>query len=448
MKDTDLKILYNGTVVTHGPNCQVIENGAVAFQNSTIVDVGTSSEVLYKHLNNPDVVKIDVEGRLIAPGLISAHTHFYGMYSRGMALKDDPPANFGQVLERLWWRLDKALDNSSTKLSAQVCLAEAIRCGMTTVFDHHASPSALEGSLDVIADVCKEAGVRACLTYEISNRNGADEALAGLTENVRFIENLKALPEAERAMLAGMIGLHAQFTVSDEILTKCAEAMKNLDVGCHIHVAEGIEDVAETYGPVERLHKFGLTSSKSLFAHCVHVNDKEVQILKETGTVVSHQPESNMNNGVGVADIPKLLENDVTVVLGTDGMHNDMLREMRAAYFVNKLAKKDPRVMGPQPAEILFQNNAQLASNTFGVNVGELEKGAVADLIILDYFSPTPISAGNFPWHVVFGMGSQLVHSTICNGKFLMYDRELLTLNAEVIAAEAKRIAPEVWERF
>ncbi|KAL0249607.1 hypothetical protein GEMRC1_004837 [Eukaryota sp. GEM-RC1] len=433
---TDIKVFYNGTVVTHGDDCRVIENGAVAFQGNTILSVGSSAEVLYQYRSDASAVKIDVQGRLIMPGFIAAHTHFYGMFSRGMALKDEAPSNFGEILERLWWKLDKALDNKSTALSAQVCLAEGIRCGLTTVFDHHASPSAIE------------AGVRSCLTYEISNRNGDDEAEAGLQENVRFAKFVDSLDENERTMLSAMIGLHAQFTVSDDILTKVAAAMKELDLGAHIHCGEGKEDVTKTgEGPLERLHRFGLTSDKSIFAHCIHISDKEIDLLKTTGTIVSHQPQSNMNNGVGVADIPKMLANGVEVVLGTDGISLDMIGEMKAAYFVHKLAKADPRQMGPQPAELLFKNNAKLASKFFGVKVGVLEPNAVADLVVMDYYSPTPISAGSLPWHVVFGMGSQLVHSTICNGKFLMYDRELLTLDETAIKAESKRVAPEVWER-
>ncbi|KAL0221362.1 hypothetical protein RCL1_001216 [Eukaryota sp. TZLM3-RCL] len=437
-------ILHNAVVVTHGSSNQIIENGAVAIDGSRIVAVGSSQEVLAKYSNAEKI--IDLQGKMIHPGLICAHTHFYGVFSRGMGLKDEAPTTFGEILERLWWKLDKALDHESTKLSAEICIVEAIRCGLTTVFDHHASPSAIDGSLDVIADVCKQAGLRSCLCYEISNRNGDDEALAGLNENVRFIEKVSKLSRDEQEMIAGMIGLHAQFTVSDEILDKVSTAMKQLNKGAHIHVAEGVEDLAET-NPVERLHKHGLTSNKSIFAHCVHVSEQDMDVLASTGTVVSHQPESNMNNAVGVANIPKMLEKNINVVLGTDGVHNDMISALKATYFVHKLAQKDPRVMGPHPAQILFQHNAKLATETFGVKVGSIEEGAVADLIILDYYNPTRINPGNFPWHVVFGMGTQQINSTMCNGKFLMFNHEILTMNEMDIKQRSRDECPKVWDR-
>ncbi len=439
-------LIVNGTLVTFGENNQLIRDGAIRIQDDVISDVSTTADLRAKY---PAETEMDAGGKLVMPGLICAHTHFYGLFARGMGLGGEAPADFAQILESLWWRLDKALDLEDIRLSALVCLIDAIRNGTTTLIDHHASPNAIRNSLDVIAEAMRQSGVRGCLCYEVSDRDGPQAARAGLDENARFISQA----QSEGGQVAATFGLHASLTLSDETLARAVEMADTLGVGFHIHVAEGTADVQDAlakYGRrvVERLAERGILGPKTIAAHCVHVNDNELQILKQTGTRVVHNPRSNMNNAVGTARVPEMLQDSIEVGLGNDGFSNNMFREMKTGYLVHKLVKQDPRVMGAdQVLTMAVQNNARTAGLFFPRSVGELTPGSYADLVFLDYIPPTPLTVGNLPWHVIFGMDGCHVSTTIVAGKVLMHERELKTLDEEAICAEARKLAARLWQR-
>ncbi len=385
------------------------------------------------------------------PGSICAHTHFYGAFARGLAIPGAPPEDFTQILEKLWWRLDKALFWEDVRLSALVCLIDAIRHGTTTLVDHHASPNAIDGSLDAIAEVVQEAGLRACLCYEVTDRDGPEKADAGIRENVRFATSQIA---NRKSQIAATFGLHASLTLSEETLARCVEAAAPLGAGFHIHVAEDKADQRDSLRRsglrvVERLLQAGILGPRSIAAHCVHIDAYEKDILQETGTLVVHNPRSNMNNAVGVADVKGLLRRGITVGLGNDGFSNNMFTEMKTAYLVHKLHQGDPRAMpGDVVMRLAYTNNGRIAARFFPKPLGELAMGAYADIIILDYRPFTPLSAGNLPWHILFGVGGCEVTHTICGGKLLMKERELLTLDEEAIVARALERAKQVWKRF
>ncbi|HJX39177.1 MAG TPA: putative aminohydrolase SsnA [Anaerolineae bacterium] len=438
-------LITNGTLVTLGQNNQLIRDGALFLEGDRISALGPTDELRREH---PDAEVIDARGRLVMPGLICAHTHFYGAFARGMALKGEAPSNFPQILEYLWWRLDKALNLEDIRYSALVCLVDAIRNGTTTLLDHHASPNAVAGSLDVIAGAVDEAGLRACLCYEVSDRDGPEIAQQGLRENERFIK------EASGERLAGTFGLHASLTLSEETLAQAVETASKLEVGFHVHAAEDKADVNDSlkkYGlrVVERLEKAGILGPKTIAAHCVHIDAFEMDILRQTRTNVVHNPRSNMNNAVGVADVPGLLRRGVNVGLGNDGFSNNMFTEMETTYLLHKLGQKDPRAMGAdQVLQMAAANNARIAGLFFTRPVGELAEGAYADIILVDYVPTTPMDAGNFPWHLVFGMNGGQVSTTIVGGKVLMKDRQLLTLDEEAICARSRELAQKVWARI
>lgn len=440
-------LIVNGTLVTFEANNRIIEDGAILIQDDVISDVSTTSDLRAKY---PGEEELDASGKLVMPGLICAHTHFYGLFARGMSLPGEPPADFSQILERLWWRLDKALSLEDARYSALVCLIDAIRNGTTTLIDHHASPRAIPGSLDVIAEAVTEAGVRCSLCYEVSDRDGPEAAQAGLDENARFIAKAKD----QDGLLSAAFGLHASLTLSDRTLARAVEMAHSLDVGFHIHVAEGIADVEDSlqkYGlrVVERLAERGILGPKTIAAHCVHVDDHEIGILRDSGTRVVHNPRSNMNNAVGVAQVPEMLATSIEVGLGNDGFSNNMFREMKTAYLLHKLAKDDPRVLGAdQVLTMAVHNNAQTARLFFPRPLGELIPGAYADIVFLDYIPPTPLTAGNLPWHIMFGMDGAQVSTTIVAGKVLMHRRELKTLDEERISAQARELASEAWKRL
>jgi len=440
-------LITNATLITWETPNRVIENGAVLIEDGIIREVGASAELAARH---PDAERIDAGGQLAMPGGICAHTHFYGAFSRGMAIPGPAPRNFPEILQRLWWPLDKALDQESVRFSALVCLVDAIKHGTTTLIDHHASPNFIAGSLDVIADAVDEAGLRAVLCYEVTDRDGREKAQAGIAENVRFL-----WAAADRPLVGATFGLHASLTLSDETLEACAAAAEGLDTGFHIHVAEheaDEEDSLSKYGEriVHRLSRLGILGPKTIVAHAVHVDAAERALLRESGTWVSHQPRSNMNNAVGAAAIDTMLAEGMPLALGNDGFSNNMWAEWKAAYLLHKVANRDPRMaQGDAIARMATDHNARLAEVFFpGQTIGKLAPGAVADIILVDYRPFTPLTAGNAPWHILFGFESSMVTATIVAGRALMRDRRLLTLDEVAIAEAARAYAPRVWERY
>lgn len=446
-------LLTNANLITWGSPNQILPDSALLIQSGRIQAFGPQADFLRRY---PDEERLDARGQYVMPGNICAHTHFYGAYSRGMSIPGAAPKDFVDILEKLWWRLDKALTPEDVYYSALVCLIDAIRHGTTTLVDHHASPNAIQGSLDEVARAVEQSGLRAALCYEVTDRDGLDKARAGIDENIRFIRRIQAGNTAD-GRLAALFGLHASLTLSDETLNACRSAMDGLPepVGYHIHVAEGVADEYDALQKsgarvVDRLQRFGILGPRSVVGHAVHVDAREINILAETGTWVSHQPRSNMNNGVGLPQVESMLRAGVRVCLGNDGMSNAMWEEWQAAYFGHKLVNNDPRRM---PAnliqEMAIDHNRELVKLTFnGLDTGMIAPGAAADLIFVDYHPYTPLTAGNLPWHIIFGFNPSMVTTTIVNGQVLMRDHQLLCLDEAQIAAEAMRRAPAVWERY
>ena len=433
----------NGIVVTLGRDNKVLWNGSVVTDEDQITAVGGTPEMRESF---PDAEVVDCSGKIILPGFICAHHHFYSTMARGMAPPGEPASNFVEILQRLWWKLDKALSEEDITLSTQIPLIDCIRNGTTTIIDHHASPSMRDGSLDLIEKAVREAGLRASLCYEVSDRNKPG---AGIAENERFI---KKVGKGD-GQIAAMMGLHASFTVSDETVEKCVGIAEDAGVGCHIHVAEDAadrEDSITKYGTptVNRLQGLGVTGDQSIFVHCVHIDESEMGILADTKTNVVHNPESNMNNAVGVTKLLKLLEKGILVGLGTDGMSSDMLSQMRCAYLLHRLDNLDPRVAFMEAPQLLLQNNAEIAGRQFGISLGEIAEGGPADLAIIDYWPPTPLNEANFLGHLIFGLVDATVDTTVCRGKILMRNKKILSLDEERIAARSRELAPKMWKRL
>ncbi len=445
-------LIHNATVVTFDGQNRVIEQGAVHLAGNTIDAVGDSQTLLSQY---PDAPRWDAQGMVLMPGQICAHTHFYGAFARGLYIPGAPAQDFPEILERLWWRLDKALDLQGVQSSAEVCLVDAIRNGTTTLIDHHASQSAIDGSLDAIAESVISSGLRAALCYEVTDRDGPAAASAGIDENVRFMQRIAAAkkdaPQSASAQrLAATFGLHASLTLGDTTLERCAAAATRF----HIHVAEHPADEYDSLAKsgkraVERLHAFGITGNQSIMAHCIHIDAWEMALLQASGTFVTHQPRSNMNNAVGVADISTMVRGNLPICLGNDGFSNDMFMEMKVADLLQKVAHHDPRYLGADKViQMAVHNNRRLAGIFFDKPVGIVAPGAYADLILLDYYPTTPLSAANLPWHILFGMSGGHVHSTIVHGEVLMRNRELLTMDEAAITAKSREVAKQTWERY
>ena len=439
-------LITNATVVTWGATPQILPGQALRVQGDRITALGPMKSLAGAHAGEE---VLDARGQYVMPGNICAHTHFYGAFARGLAIPGAQPKDFPEILTRLWWQLDKALTPDDVRASAEVCLVDAVKHGTTTLIDHHASPNAIDGSLDVIADAVQAAGLRACLCYEVSDRDGPERAAAGIRENVRFAERLL---EDQSPLLASTFGLHASLSLSDATLDACRAAH---DGGFHVHVAEHEADEEDSLKKsglraVARLEKHGLLGPRTIAAHCVHIDAAEAERLRATGTWVTHQPRSNMNNAVGAADIEGLLAQGVRVALGNDGFSNAMWDEWKAAYLYHKAAHRDPRRAGGGTViEMAVTNNAALAGVFFPqAPLGVIETGAFADLIFVDYHPTTPLTAGNLPWHILFGCESSMVTTTICGGRVLMRDRRLLFADEAAITARSRELAAKVWQRF
>lgn len=438
-------LITNAKLITWETDNQILDDHAILITNDRIQEIDSTQNLVTKY---PHEEKLDARGQYVMPGNICAHTHFYGAYARGLAIPGPAPKDFPEILQKLWWPLDRSLDAESIQYSVLPCLVDAIKHGTTTLIDHHASPNCLDGSLDIIAKEVETSGLRAVLCYEVTDRDGEAKMKAGIQENVRFIKRKK------NPLLAATFGLHAGLTLSDSSLDLCRQAVPD-EVGFHVHTAEHESDEYDSLNKsglrvIDRLHKHGILGPKTITAHGVHFDAREIQTLVDTGTWLSHQPRSNMNNGVGVAPIESMLRAGVKVCLGNDGFSNSMWDEWKTAYLLHKVHHRDPRRMGGYDvAQMAIYNNAALANVFFPTaTIGKLVPGAFADIIFVDYEPNTPLTADNLPWHIIFGFQQSMVTTTIVAGKVLMKDRELLTLDEKAIGAKAREIAPKVWERY
>lgn len=436
-------IIGNGTVITSLYMGEIIEDGAIRIDNGLITHVRNTQKL--KKLF-PDEKIYDVKGKIIMPGIINLHTHLYSAFARGISGVASS-SDFIQILENMWWRLDKALREKDIYLSALTGICEAIKLGITTLVDHHASPYSVSGSLDLIAKAFEKVGLRGMLAYEVSDRDGADIAKKGIDENIRFIKSNQS------NLLKGLMGLHASFTIEDKTLEMVKENLPS-DIGIHVHLSEDKADNVKSiakYGdtPLHRFHKYQLLGPKALLGHGVHLTAQEIELLANSKSMLVHNPNSNAHNAVGVAEVTKMLKAGVRLGIGTDGLGQDILTEIKTAYYLQKLQAKDPRVFNP--AEVLkagIYNNSEFVSNYFDHAVGILKESAIADIVITDYQAPTPLTGDNLAGHVLYGFHSFQVTDVIVNGEFVLKNRKFVKIDEEKIFAQSKEQAKDFWTRW
>ncbi len=451
MDQTNIPIIIkDANILTMNRNFDILSCSSILVDDGKIIDID-SYEVLRSKMAGRDCRVLDAKGKYAMPGMICAHTHFYGAFARGMGLKDEPPSNFKEILQRLWWRLDLALEDEDVYYSSLLLMLDAVRHGTTTLIDHHASPNRIAGSLDVIEKAARTTGIRSCLCYEVTDRNGVEGAMEGINENRRFLERVR---NGDTGITRATFGLHASLSLSDETLKICRSNADDLNSGFHVHVAEGISDLRDSrskYGKsvVQRFRDLGILEPKSMAIHCVHVDEADMVILKETGTKVIHNPESNMNNAVGVSPVLEMQDRGIKVGIGTDGFCQDMFREMKFVYVLHKLHKSDPRVMGGDNVlQMQTHNNSEIASLFWDEPLGVIKKGALADIILLEYNPNTPLNPGNLPWHIEFGIDATNVTHTMINGRFLMEDRVIAGFDMDKLSEMSRELACKVWDRF
>lgn len=439
-------IIGNGKLIANDTANTFIEDGAVLVQGDEIKAVGVTSDLRAQY---PDEEFFDAQQKVIMPGMINCHTHIYSAYARGMAVSK-PTRDFLEILENVWWSLDKRLTVEDSYLSAMATISESLLCGVTTILDHHASPHHVTGSLEAIADAAKTLGIRGDYSYEVSDRDGIAIADEGIAENINF---MKKYNTDDQDMIKGHLGLHASFTLSDETLAKCQEAIKDVKGGYHVHVAEGIADeyaCVKEHGMrvVERLQGFDVLGHDSLAIHCCNLNAREMKIIRDTDTPVVHNPMSNMGNAVGATPVPKMLDMGILVGLGTDAYTNDMFESTKVAKILMNHNAADYNTGFGQAVELQFKNNPKILSRIFKKPLGVLEPGAYADIILVDYRPYTPFNENSWVGQTLFGMYGPMVNDTMVNGKWVVRDRVVLGLNQEEVFARSEERAREIWKEL
>lgn len=440
-----MKIYRNLRIFTMDENGTWYSDGYIKVNREKIEAVGDCRELTDRELAECEV--IDGKGRICIPGMTTTHAHFYGQFARGMALSE-PICNWQQVLTRMWWKFDKKLTDEMTYYSAMMGLIEGLKYGTTTYFDHQASANATEGSLDLIESAVRQAGARACLAYEVSDRDGLVHRKSGIEENVRFI---KKVNQNEGTQIKALFGLHAGYTLDRETLEICADYGKQLDVGFHIHVAESMADVSESYRlydkhVVERLADAGILGNKTIAAHGVNVGPEQWEIFRATGTTVAHNVQSNTNNAVGICPVVRMMNDGVAVALGGDGYTYDLFTELGFAVIMQRTRENDPRVFSSgQIRQFAFENPGKLAERIFGVRTGVLQAGAAADFVILNYVEPTPINDKNLFSHMTSAFSGH-VADVVVAGKEVVRDGVCTQVDEERILAQCREQAAKLWD--
>ncbi len=425
-------LIRGGRLVDLDP--PAVDFGDIRLEGGTIVDRAPALSP------RPSDEVVDAAGKTVIPGLVCAHTHVYSALARGMPGPDDPPRNFREILERIWWRLDRALDGHSILFSGLVAATDAIRCGTTLLVDHHASPAHILGSLGLLQIAFEEVGIRAALCYEVTERNGTEDRDLGIEETIAFLR----ANQSER--FRGLVGAHASFTLSDESLVRLGEISREFDSGVHIHVAEDPCDLpagdCDGTDLVHRLERTRVLGPKTILGHCTHLGSEALARVRDSGSWMVHNTRSNMNNQVGYARVDEFGDQ---AALGTDGIGGDVFTETRFAYFQNRNAKGS---LSAEGAFRLMTGGHRLATRLFGLPFGRLRPGAAADVVVLDYRSPTPFTAENLPWHFVFGLGAEHVETVVVGGRIVLAERRFTSVNPAWVAERSRTVAADLWCRM
>lgn len=435
-------LIQNGLVVTADKRNSIHENGYIRVSNGKIAEIGAGEP-----RGSVDTI-IDASGCVVIPGLITAHTHLYGILLRGASLNIEPPTDFAQVLQRVWWPVDEALTVEDAYASALSASADMLRNGSTLYADTYSGPNSIEGSLEAIARGTREVGMRGIVAFEMTERNNPQEAQRGLQEGINFVNSL---PEGD--LISGMMSLHASFTVSDEIVTKAVEEAKHANIPITVHTSEGLVDLyhnLEHSGErtVERLDRLGVLGKKTVLAHCVHVNDHELDLIAKSGSSVAHNPMSNMLNAVGVSPVLKMLKRNITVGLGNDGWIYDPFENMRCALTIHRLASGNPSAIGPDE---IFKMATLDGARCYGLEkkVGSLERNKLADIVILDGSNvPTPLTKESVVGHLLNTFNGSNVRDVFVGGKHVVKDGKLTLTTDERVAKLSRISASDLWLRL
>lgn len=437
-------LIKNGLVVTMDKNCTIIPRASVGIEDGKIAFVRKEDTETQADET------INAQGKIVMPGLICSHTRLYGMLLRGAPLMMESPADFTQILRRVWWPVEEAMSKEDAYASALAAAVELVKTGTTFLADTFSGHNSINCVLDKIGNAVEKIGVRGILSYESTERNSSSEGAKGIKENIRFI---KKIHKTRLSLLMGMISIHPSFTASDELLQYGREVASRYRVPLTIHTSEGLADVYHNYihygkRTIERFHDLDILKEDVVLTHCVHVNDDELNLIQKTRAKVAHNPMSNMFSGVGIAPVPSMLSRGIKVGLGNGGYIFDGFENIRIAYLAHKVAARDPRAMSfREVLEMATIRGAEL----YGLEekLGSIEKGKLADIIIIDPARvPTPVTQSNVLEHLVNSIKGNDVETVIINGKMVMRNRQLQTVSEEYVNNTCKNAATKLWARI
>jgi putative selenium metabolism protein SsnA len=440
--------IIGGTILTFDEERPVVSPGALVVKEHEIIAIDTPESINSRF---PEAEEIQAQGCVIIPGLIDGHQHLYRSLGMGMP-KNDLPADFVQLQEATWWRMEKLLDAEDISAAARLGALEALKRGTTTVFDQHCSPGAVEGSLSRIAEATSELGLRACLSYEVSDRGGKAGAKAGMEENERFIRQWRS---ENNPFVRALIGLQSSFSVNNQTMEKARNLCEKYLIGFHVRVAEDNFDLQDSLlkyeeRVVQRLHDMGILGEWTVAAHGVFVDEHEMDILHNTQTFLAHCPRSNMFNAVGTANVPEMFKRGVLVGLGTTGFGYSLLDEMAVLPMLHRGFRKMREAFSLRDAvDLLFRNNPVIVQRIFGIPVGKLMPGSAADLVMLRYDPPVPLRKESLEEQLLFSICSHpQVDSVMVHGRWMVQNGQLLTGDEQEIRRVARQRAGALWERF
>lgn len=388
------------------------------------------------------IESIDLHGALVTPGLVNGHSHLYSAFARGMRFAWKPNS-FQDILDQLWWRLDRCIDPEAARLSALTLGLEQLKAGVTSTIDHHASGIGIRGTLDGLRDaLCDVLGMRAVLCFETSDRFPLEDAID---------ENLRNHAASRPGICAGLFGLHASLSLSEASLARIAEARGGIPV--HVHVAESEEDEAASLRmsglrAVARLDRHGLLGADAICAHCTHIDETEAGILADRGCAIAVNVASNLNNAVGLPDLERFRRHGIPMILGNDSLGTNLAADLRTTLHASHLRAGNPWSFGGRDVMDMLDGARRLAGRRLGVPLDRLAQGCAADFAVYRYRPPTPIDEGNAAGHLIDGIYASMQPESVWTRGIRRIRSGESELDEEKLAAEARACARRLWERM
>lgn len=439
-------LVGNGRLITRDPNKPYIDSGAVVIRGNKVLETGPYNYIRDKY---PEAEFIDADGGIIMPGLINAHAHIYKAIALGLYIDGNHQKNYAEAIDGTWWSSDRRLSIGGIKACAYAIFLDSIRNGVTTVFVNHASFAAVPDSLFAIKDAANELGIRLCLCYEVSERNGSRKCDEIIRENSEYAAWSR---QYGKGMTVAMFGVHGLYTVSDGTLQKITSGSRN-ETGCHVHFSDRKRELTEclnNYGcrPVERLMNNGIIGDKTVLANCSNLHQSELDLIVETGTMVVCNPESQISNAEGRAATLRMLKKGVLIGLGSDTYSHDMIESLKTANLINRHDMMIKLRSEGEVLKILSEDTSRLASRIFNKPLGVLKPGTPADIIVMDYKPYFPFSYENADIHLTFGMNGRCCRTTIINGKLIYHNRKFIKFDEDEINEKILIQSRKLWARM